>query len=482
MRPGRPSDADSFPLLPLGEHEPTDEEMEQKRLDLIAAYMAMECSCTVVEAVEALIKLKREAASSSLAHDAMAVHHNHNLDRGGHRQGGGKRSGGPSGLPSAKRPRHSSAAAPGAEHAASAGPAAHSRSARGDTATLNPHKVSTACGNCGTTNTPLWRKDRATDTILCNACGIYLKTHGKSRPVDGFHASAAAAAAPSSGLAEAAGSSGAAAMQHDAGEGAADTAPAAAAPAPSTWSPKLFSGQAAAVGGDGPPGASPPTPSPVRSARPSPARASHPRPGWTEQQGRPSAARNRVVQTREQYMQQQQQQMQQQQASHFQPPQHWQQQPAVGAAAAGYDASITDMAAFLDWLKPTAEWLPSHPYPAPHPDAAAASYAASVAFPTALPGSYGPYGQPLPAAAASPAAVAAMGGQGCPPVLTSAASPPTGALACHETLGQLPPIATLDLAGKGTDGRPQEPPAAGLQHPQPQRPSSSGTWSRPLLG
>ena len=40
----------------------------------------------------------------------------------------------------------------------------------------------TACANCGTTSTPLWRKDRTTGLSLCNACGIYLKTHGAPRP------------------------------------------------------------------------------------------------------------------------------------------------------------------------------------------------------------------------------------------------------------------------------------------------------------
>ena len=42
----------------------------------------------------------------------------------------------------------------------------------------------TYCANCHTTSTPLWRKDRATNSVLCNACGIYLKTHGRPRPVE----------------------------------------------------------------------------------------------------------------------------------------------------------------------------------------------------------------------------------------------------------------------------------------------------------
>ena len=42
------------------------------------------------------------------------------------------------------------------------------------------------CANCGTTSTPLWRKDRTNnDTILCNACGIYKKNHGRENIVEG---------------------------------------------------------------------------------------------------------------------------------------------------------------------------------------------------------------------------------------------------------------------------------------------------------
>lgn len=43
--------------------------------------------------------------------------------------------------------------------------------------------VTIACQNCGTTITPLWRRDEAGNTI-CNACGLYYKLHGQHRPVN----------------------------------------------------------------------------------------------------------------------------------------------------------------------------------------------------------------------------------------------------------------------------------------------------------
>lgn len=40
----------------------------------------------------------------------------------------------------------------------------------------------TECSNCQTEKTPLWRKDPAGNT-LCNACGLFLKLHGTTRPL-----------------------------------------------------------------------------------------------------------------------------------------------------------------------------------------------------------------------------------------------------------------------------------------------------------
>ncbi|CAI1553287.1 hypothetical protein SEUBUCD646_0K02520 [Saccharomyces eubayanus] len=38
------------------------------------------------------------------------------------------------------------------------------------------------CQNCFTVKTPLWRRDEH-GTVLCNACGLFLKLHGEPRPI-----------------------------------------------------------------------------------------------------------------------------------------------------------------------------------------------------------------------------------------------------------------------------------------------------------
>jgi GATA-binding protein 1 len=39
------------------------------------------------------------------------------------------------------------------------------------------------CSNCKSTETPSWRRDPRTRKLVCNACGLYKKLHGKDRVV-----------------------------------------------------------------------------------------------------------------------------------------------------------------------------------------------------------------------------------------------------------------------------------------------------------
>jgi hypothetical protein len=56
------------------------------------------------------------------------------------------------------------------------------------------------CDNCGTTSTPLWRRNRQLDLVLCNRCGIFYTNNSRHRPLDldtsRRTAAAAAAARP----------------------------------------------------------------------------------------------------------------------------------------------------------------------------------------------------------------------------------------------------------------------------------------------
>ncbi|KAF0275603.1 hypothetical protein FOG50_03543 [Hanseniaspora uvarum] len=50
--------------------------------------------------------------------------------------------------------------------------------------TVNPNNADSdiICSNCSTKKTPLWRRDE-NGYILCNACGLFFKLHGKPRPI-----------------------------------------------------------------------------------------------------------------------------------------------------------------------------------------------------------------------------------------------------------------------------------------------------------
>ena len=47
----------------------------------------------------------------------------------------------------------------------------------------HPTPVVQSCDNCKTSNTPLWRKNKETGEVLCNACGLFFKLHGTVRPL-----------------------------------------------------------------------------------------------------------------------------------------------------------------------------------------------------------------------------------------------------------------------------------------------------------
>lgn len=54
------------------------------------------------------------------------------------------------------------------------------------------------CSNCGTTQTPLWRRSPQGSTI-CNACGLYLKARNTPRPTNAKHTHPNTTSGPDSG-------------------------------------------------------------------------------------------------------------------------------------------------------------------------------------------------------------------------------------------------------------------------------------------
>ncbi|KAJ1723582.1 Sodium- and chloride-dependent GABA transporter 1, partial [Coemansia biformis] len=95
------------------------------------------------------------------------------VGRHSNNSGGSNTGGGGGATQAAKRARTSAEQSAGVSD--NKGPAA------GDSkANSNGHPL--VCTNCATTTTPLWRRDPE-GKPLCNACGLFFKLHGVTRPL-----------------------------------------------------------------------------------------------------------------------------------------------------------------------------------------------------------------------------------------------------------------------------------------------------------
>ncbi|GAN04759.1 hypothetical protein MAM1_0073d04224 [Mucor ambiguus] len=74
------------------------------------------------------------------------------------------------------------ASLPSAALSAKKKPGNNKRSESLSSASVSINASENTCSNCGTTNTPLWRRN-LDGNPLCNACGLFLKLHGKVRPL-----------------------------------------------------------------------------------------------------------------------------------------------------------------------------------------------------------------------------------------------------------------------------------------------------------